>query len=458
MYWKEYNNTIGAWANPAANLWVEYRQCLKEGLDVEQYEKTVREVNELPDSEQKKILAEAIYKALEISPMRTDYPYDEPSTLDEIRAKRPDFSRENKKYRNIRLSKEKLTRRILGGWYGRTCGCLLGKPVEGIKSPDIEEYCRKIDNWPLHKYMIRDEEKIGKLARRHCFINEINGAAPSDDDTNYTVMALKLLETKGFDFTPSDMAFEWLRNMTIFPYCTAERAAYRNFIAGIKPPQSATYLNPYREYIGAQIRGDLFGWVTPSNTELAAELAFRDASISHVKNGIYGEMFIAAMLAAAYCTDDLKEIIKAGLAEVPEKSRLTEDINEVIDLYDTGKPYDDFLKHIHSRFDEYNGYDWCYTNSNAMIVAAALLWGEKDYGKTICNAIIPGFDTDCNGATAGSIFGILHGIESIGNEWKSPIQTNNAGKLTTEIKGYEQVTLENMAERTVKLAEKSYNL
>jgi hypothetical protein len=146
------------------------------------------------------------------------------------------------------------------------------------------------------------------------------------------------------------------------------------------------------------------------------------------------------------------------LGEIPEKSRLNEDINCVFRLFDAGKTYEEFLEFLRECFDEHNGYDWCYTNSNAMIVAAALLWGEDDYTKTVCSAVIPGFDTDCNGATAGSIFGILHGIGSIGNEWKSPIQTDNEGKLTTEIKGYEQVTLEDMAKRTTTLAIKSYDL
>ena len=457
MYWNEYNKVLGTWANPASSLLVEYKQCLTEGLNVEHLCPALQEIAKLTDSAAKDTLARAMYEALESQPLKSECPYDEPSELDNIKAKRPDFSRENKKYREIakNLTEDQLRNKILGAWYGRTCGCLLGKPVEGVRSYDIEAYCKRIDNYPLHKYMIRDEDKIGNLAHRRCFINQINGAAPSDDDTNYTVLALKLMETKGFDFTPSDVAFEWLRNMTVFSYCTAERAAYINLLAGIKPPHSATHFNPYREYIGAQIRGDLFGWATPGNTELAAELAFRDASISHIKNGIYGEMYIAAVLAAAYCTNDVKEALKAGLGEIPEKSRLYADITEVLKLYDSGKTYEDFIADLRTRFDENIGFDWCYTNPNTMIVAAALLWGENDYGKTICKAVIPGFDTDCNGATAGSIFGILHGIEAIPNEWKSPIQTNGEGKLTTEIKGYEQVTLEDMAERTLKIAEMS---
>ena len=85
-------------------------------------------------------------------------------------------------------------------------------------------------------------------------------------------------------------------------------------------------------------------------------------------------------------------------------------------------------------------------NSNAMIVAASLLYGNGDFGKSICMAVETGFDTDCNGATVGSILGMANGISSIDDVWKKPI--NN--KLHTSIFGVGTVNITDVVELTMK--------
>src|SRR5258708_32280147 len=128
----------------------------------------------------------------------------------------------------------------------------------------------------------------------------------------------------------ADVADFWLTDIPILHLCTAERVAYRNLCNLIPHPKSATFRNPFREWIGAQIRADFWGYAAAGNPELAAEFAWRDASVSHVKNGIYGEMWAAAMIAAAFVTDDTPTIIRAGLAQLPSRSRPPDSLDSVL--------------------------------------------------------------------------------------------------------------------------------
>ena len=174
-------------------------------------------------------------------------------------------------------------------------------------------------------------------------------------------------------------------------------------------------------------------------------MAWRDASISHVKNGIYGEMFAAAMIAQAAVESDIEKIIEAGLAQIPAASRLYESVMKVVDGWRGGMTQQACHEMIHKDWDEHNAYDWCHTISNAMIVAMALLYGEGDYSRSICMAVQSCFDTDCNGATVGSILGMRDGSATVAEQWTAPIN----GKLDTTIFGVGTVELKDMARKTM---------
>ena len=175
-------------------------------------------------------------------------------------------------------------------------------------------------------------------------------------------------------------------------------------------------------------------------------MAWRDASISHTKNGFYGEMFVAAMLAVAAETDDFEDIIKGGLAQIPCTSRLYEAVTEVLNGFKNGGSKKEVFEKIHKKYDEYTGHGWCHTISNAMIVTAALLYGKGDYGKSICMAVETGFDTDCNGATVGSIIGMAKGIDNIPEYWTKPIKDT----LHTSIFGIGTVKISDRVQLTLK--------
>jgi ADP-ribosylglycohydrolase len=60
-------------------------------------------------------------------------------------------------------------------------------------------------------------------------------------------------------------------------------------------------------------------------------------------------------------------------------------------------------------WDEYNQHHWCHTISNAQVVTIALLWSGGEFESAVTKSVWPGFDTDCNGATVGSVMGMILG-------------------------------------------------
>ncbi len=435
---------IHDWEFYSSNLMTEYEQSIEEGLDIEAYKDVFLAISRLPKDEKKKKFGDILFEIVTSAKQKEGYPYIEPSDLESIKELRKPYA-----YKENAI--ENLENKIHGAWLGRICGCMLGKTVECIRTDELIPFLKETGNFPMHRYILHsdlDKVDLNKYKfgfQGRCYTDTAHGM-PVDDDTNYTVLYQEIIQKYGRDFTPFDVSRAWLHYQPKDAYCTAERVAFCNFVKGYEPPESAIYKNPYREWIGAQIRADYFGYINPGNPELAAEMAWRDASISHTKNGIYGEMFVAAMLSVAAETNNIKDIILGGLAEIPHTSRLYEEIKSVLDCFENGLSQNDCFKIIHKKYDEHSAHDWCHTISNAMIVAASLLYGGGDYGKSICMAVETGFDTDCNGATVGSILGMSNGIESIPEYWTKPINDT----LHTSIFGINTVKISDRVNLTMK--------
>ncbi len=445
----QYQN-MHRWELYSANLITEYQQSIDEGLDIEGYRDVFASVAQLPMGDIKQKLGDVLFEVVFSAKQKADYAYAEPSDLEGIkRLRRGDGTR-------LAYNADTLEEQIHGAWMGRVCGCMLGKTVEGARTDDLIPFLKESNNYPMYRYIYRSDlnaetaKKYKYNFMNRIYADEIDGM-PVDDDTNYVVLAQKIVEDHGRDFTPLDVSHSWLQYQGKDAYCTAERVAFCNFVKGFAPPESAVYKNPYREWIGAQIRGDYFGYINPGNAELAAEMAWRDASISHVKNGIYGEMFAAAMIAVAASTNDLEAIVLGGLAQIPYTSRLYEDVTAVLNAYRSGVSQKDCFDMIHQKYDEHTSHGWCHTISNAMIVAAALLYGGGDFGKSICMAVETGFDTDCNGATVGSVLGMANGLHSISEYWRAPINDT----LYTSIFGVGTQKISECAHKTMEHVEKA---
>ena len=436
-----------AWFDFSEALAIEVEQMTDEGRDAAAYMERAKAIAKMPKGKERTALGAALLQELEALPAPNDA--KEPSGLHEIRAlaegensvkAAPDYDK------------------IYGAWLGRCAGCLLGQPVEGWHRARINGLLEETGNLPLSYYISSDipeeikvkydvnDDKKAYGAEKTGWINNVS-YMPEDDDTNYTLLALKIAETYGRDFTPDDVAESWLMNLPLLHLCTAERVAYINLAQCIYPPYSASYRNVYREWIGAQIRGDLFGYICPGDMKTAAEMAWRDASISHVKNGIYGEMWVSAMLAKAAVCDDTEEIIRSGMKQIPAESRLHKELTEMLRRYNAGETAEQAAAYILERYDEKNNHHWCHTISNADIVALGLLWGEKDFARTMQLCLTMGFDTDCNCATAGSVLGMILGAEKLPKAWTDPL----CDTVLSGVDGFGLVKISDMAKRTVKL-------
>ena len=440
----DYNNVDGFNRYPQ-DIMLEYNQSVEEGLDIEKYKDIFEAVAALEPGEYKTRMSDIIYEMVINAEMKADYKYNEPSELKEIKVLRAPHEFE----KNM-PDEQLLRKKILGAWTGRACGCLLGKPVECIRSDELIPLLKETGNYPMHRYIlstdITDEvcSHYKFYLKNKAYADTVDGM-PVDDDTNYVVLAQKIVEECGRNFDSEDVSIAWMKYQSVYSYFTAERIAYINFINCIQPPSSAMYKNVCREWIGAQIRGDYFGYINPGKPEKAAKMAFNDARISHIKNGIYGEMFAAAMISCAAVTDNIEDIILGGLAEIPATSRLYEAVMKILEGYKNGVTVDECFNVIHAAYDEHTDHGWCHTISNAMIVTAALLYGEGDFGKSICTAVGMAFDTDCNGATVGSVLGMRNTIDGIDEYWKKPVN----GKIHTSIFGTGTVNIEEAVDLTM---------
>ena len=228
---------------------------------------------------------------------------------------------------------------------------------------------------------------------------------------------------------------------------TAEKIAYKNAVNGISPDRTANHANPFREWVGAAIRGDMFGYVNPSNPYEAARMAFTDASISHVKNGVYGEIFVSTLTSLAFAISDPRELILESIKALPAKSRLVRDILKVVKSFDDGKSLKEVEDLIHAEYDENNRQYAVHVSPNIMIIVMALLYAKDDFKKVLRYCIDSGFDTDSTTAIAASVWGIIHGYELIDKDLY--LLFNNT--LQTTIFGIGSINIDELIDRTSKL-------
>jgi ADP-ribosylglycohydrolase len=335
--------------------------------------------------------------------------------------------------------------RIAGAWLGRAVGCVLGKPVENIPREGIRAIARGTGNWPVAEWFtavgldpeVSERYPWNRASRPTSLAENIDGIA-EDDDLNFTMLGVVLLERAGRDFDVLDVAKLWLDYLPPGRIFTAERVAMRNLLEAVQPPESATRRNPFREWIGARLRVDVYGWAAHGDPVRAARMAWEDARLSHTANGVYAAMFMAAAHSASLSASTAAECADVGLSVVPKHSRLAEALRFARAL--DGK----WEERVDALYYRYGHYHWVHAINNTALVAAAL-YAFDDFSPAIGAAVQGGWDTDTNGAAVGSIFGALRPIEE---RWSAPLK----GRFATSIPSFDGISLDELVARTLAVA------
>ncbi len=314
----------------------------------------------------------------------------------------------------------------------------------------LRAYLERARALPLRDYVpLLEGTRVATSGRKACKGQFTK--AEIDDDLTYTVLALTLVEEHGCDFQTEDVARAWMTSLPGGNTFTAERAAYSTllekaklgFVFGREPgfDLAECSQNPYNEWIGAQIRADLYGWVCPGEPALAADLARRDGALSHRGDGLESAAFLAAMIAAIPVTDTLSQAFDRALGLVSGKSGVAQAASFARSIVGSA----DAVDRLHQRYAKLPAV---HALNNLSVVVWAVLAHPRDFSAAVGEAVSAGWDTDCNGATVGGMLG-LAGVE-IPRHWTEPWN----GSVTTGLVGGGVVSIDELSTRTLAAAEK----
>lgn len=309
--------------------------------------------------------------------------------------------------------------KVLGCYYGKTIGGTLGAPFECYRGVyDVDFY-------------VQDTSK-----------------PIPNDDVDLQLVWLRAVELEGRKIDAHILGEYWLT------YISASLCEYgsgkNNMKMGIHPPLSGHMNNLNRNSNGAWIRSEIWASLCPANPYLAAKYAYEDSCVDHSGEGIYAAVFCAAVQSAAFVEANTDKLIEIGLSYIPEDCGVARAIRCVIESYRAGDDFRTARKKLFraeaGSFGMIGGY-WTGTDyektlppsdkypaqepesdvpvgpqgydapSNIGIVIIGWLYGEGDFGKSICIATNCGEDTDCTAGTLGALLGIISGRSGLPAKW-----------------------------------------
>jgi ADP-ribosylglycohydrolase len=309
--------------------------------------------------------------------------------------------------------------KVLACWLGKNIGGTLGAPREGQK------HVHDLD-----------------------FYDPVPREPTGNDDLDFQLVWLKMLEERGVHPRLSDFADYWVRYLSAYPW-NEYGFCRRNLERGLLPPISGGFENYFVDEMGSSVRSEIWACIAPGDPQLAAAMSWKDAVLDHAGGeGVYGEMFWAAVQSAAFVVRDTRTLIRIGLRMIPESCGIARIVREALWCWENGVRWAEARERIATRFGHYQP---CHTAPNTGFIALGWLYGS-DYGDCLCKAVNCGYDTDSTGATLGALLGIRDGTRGVPAKWRKPVGDSIVlHKFTGKFDAPE--TLKELTDRTAALAE-----
>ncbi len=300
------------------------------------------------------------------------------------------FSFKMERYRYMNFNIEEFKDKIYGCWTGKNIGGTIGGPYEGMQEVlDVRGFSTP------------------------------KGEVLPNDDLDLQLVWLKALEERGVGGISALVLGEYWMNY-ISPNWNEYGIAKANMAAGFYPPLSGSMDNIWKNSNGAWIRSEIWACISPGNPDRAAEYAMEDACVDHgIAEGTYGEVFVAAVESAAFAVSDFQTLIKIGLARIPSDCKVAKSVLTALEAWQEGVSWQEARQRVLDCSLKELG--WFQAPANIGFVVIGMLYGEKDFKKSMLIALNCGDDTDCTCATLGALFGIIYGMRGIPKDWREYI-------------------------------------
>jgi len=319
----------------------------------------------------------------------------------------------------ITLGRKHYLDKVYACWLGKNIGGTLGAPYEG-----------------------------GKYVNSLTFYDPVPSEPLPNDDLDLQLVWLTMLEDRGADICVADFVEYWTAHLSAYPWDEYGMCA-RNLARGLRPPMSGWFENYYVDAMGSPIRSEIWACVAPADPQRAAALAWMDSAMDHAGGeGMWGEMFWAAVESTAFVIADPITLIRIGLAMIPPSCNIARAVREAVWLHQQGVRWAPAREKI---VQAWGHSHMCNAPQNHAFTVLGWLYG-KDFGDQLCRAVNCGYDTDCTGATLGALLGIIGGTEGIPKRWSDPVGRRIVlHKFTYDLDAPRH--LEELTARTVAVAE-----